>query len=382
MKKLVGMLLTIALCLAMTVALADGVSLEEALAMVGQPDCPDLIELEDDLVQLDFLSTPSYSLNEGKFIVVLREAPQKKYETRSEAYPSDYCGKDDGEVKTYLYASIMKEMSEDDRALTVAEIGNVLMAESFYVIEAEISTTESTGDAERASDAVLQLILSGQTDEAEAMQEMQAEQEAEQVKIYKYTPVFAGIGAVNLYNWADCSSLNLYLEYYPAPEMRDNPEADDYWDMIIEIVGIAQYAYAGDIDGAAAYINDEANCLDEALLESMLSMDAETLYETCDAELWRCAALMAEADGDANTMAQYQQVIDARNLSGLAYIAQARNYNGVGYNDLSIQYSKLYTGEVDMDEVKTTMVDVAELMSSEEISWDAGILYFLLFMGV
>ena len=114
----------------------------------------------------------------------------------------------------------------------------------------------------------------------------------------------------------------------------------------------------------------------------MLSMDAVTLYEACEAEIWRCAALMAEADGDANTMAQYQKVIDARNLSGLAYIAQTRNYNGVGYGDFAIHYSKLYTGEVNMDEVKTTMADVAELMNSEDISWDAGMLYFLLLLGL
>jgi len=381
MKKNLAVILALCLCLLMSAALAEGVSLEEALAMVGQPGCPELIALDDHMAHLELLSSPDYTLNEGKFIVVMREAPLKKYESRQEPYDADYAGVDDGTAKAYLHAGIMQTIPEERRAATVEEIGNVLMAETMYYISGQITTSENVPEPETASDQVLALLMEGKTDEAQAMQEMQAQQEEKEGENYRYVPVYDGVYMVNLYNWADGSSLNMDVAAAPSPEMRANPEADDYWDMILEAIDIARYAVQGDVEGAAAYIINESAYMETEVLAGMLEMDAQGIYAACEEAIWKYAALMAAADGDKDTMEQYAKVINARNLSALAYIAQTRAYNSVSDSDFIIEYGKKYTAQTDPSELEAMLEADAALLAGEQISWNPFIIYLITMLG-
>ncbi|MBE5795936.1 MAG: hypothetical protein E7327_00980 [Clostridiales bacterium] len=371
MKKLfcIILLITAALLTAAS-ALADGVSLEEALAMVGQEGCHELIELNDDLLRLQFMNSPDYSFSEGKFIVVVRNAPLKKYETNTTPFADNYMGVDDGEPKTYLHAGYMAMIPEEKRAASVAEIGNVLMAESIYYMGAEITSMDGARDNDTVSDLALLLMMAGRSDEAEAMQRLEEEAAEEAAEATKYTAVFNGVSLVNLYSWEDGGSLNLHVNFHPHPEMRKNPEADDYWDAIIEAITLIQYAINDDMEGANAYLSDEAGYLDDALLESMIGMDALTLYTTCDEEIWRLAELMAAADGDPDTMEQYDKVIEARNLNALVFIAQTRSYNSVNNSTVDRVVFKQYTAQIDTDTLLDDLSETVEMMASEAIEWD------------
>lgn len=365
-KRLFSLLLAAVMLAALPIAGAfadEGASLDEALQMIDADSAlSDRILLSDDFSRFDCLSAGEYSTSNGGFIVLWRNAPLKIFKTYETDFGADpaFNGEDDGEPEVFLCADVMKLIPSDLRAHSAAEVKNVIMVEKQYLLAGQISSVVGGGD-NLPDPEDLEAIMNGESPAEN--------READENLTYNYRPVFTGLALADIYD-ADGGSAVLDSQFVEFTELRDNPEADDVWIQIKDLIAVTTAVAAG--DAAPEQALEEAYHLSEEEFEflSVFTDDKDLFTETCLEEIWESAAELKKADPDAGEL--YDRVIENRSLEGLCYLAGMRGYSGVTASDSYISGSKLYIGiptDAQLEDTLGSLVDLFKL-----VEWDMSVL--------
>lgn len=354
-------------------ALADGISLNQALTMVD--DTNERILLNDDFSMYDMMSSDFYTHNEGKIVILYRIGPEKEFTISSEPITADYLGTDIEEAKVYLDVKRMKLIPEQHRAKTAAEVGNIIMLESFFTVSSQILEDIYDGDDDPN---MLELvgIMMDDTINTASTEEVPAKEERH---AYVYKPMFTGVTAVTLYNAQNGTSAIFDVNYFPEAEIRDNPKAAD----------LAEVIYAlGDVYNAYACIGDDVDTYTEAvvalLAQELLdpSHKDELLLLFGDVNndiqnkmielMWVYAEKVRQADSEHDDL--YRLVLKEKSLKGLYFLLNACSYSAVTKSDDAIIRDKDYLGDIDLSTLDVMWHDVDEMMKG--IEWDPAWLIF------
>lgn len=360
-------------------AYAEGVALEEALGQVGSGE--GLVRLSDDFSKYDYYSSPVYTGNEGKYVVLYRVGPEKEFTISDEPFADSFNGVDIGEAEVYLDLDMMAKIPEEHRATTVEEIGNIIMFESFYLHNGTIISTSSLSGSD-SGPSKIGLIAAMQGEDVPD-EELPEEEEEEYVSEYK--AVFIGVAVAALYNAEDGSSCSFQSQTFPYAEMRSNPEASTISDTLYLLADVYNACLSEDYDALSGSVEiltlnaelDEAHvtAMDEMLYAD--TMDYGAFFEYTVDMIWEYAAQLREADkknGD-----YYGQVIEQQSLNGLFYLLANCDYNSVEKADFLIKMNKDYLGKIDlscMDEMKEFTFSTLD-----SFEWDNEMISLLVQLG-
>lgn len=358
-------------------ALADGISLNQALTMVD--DTNERILLNDDFSMYDMMSSDFYTHNEGKIVILYRIGPEKEFTKGSEPITADYLGVDVGDTKVYLDVERMKLVPEQHRAKTADEIGNIFMLESFFTVSGQILEDIYAGDDDPNLLSNLLELVDVMKDDTKSTETSEEIPEREEQHAYVYKPVFAGVTAVTLYNAKNGTSAAFDVKYFPEAEIRDNPKAAD----------LAEVIYAlGDVYNAHACISDDVDTYIEAVTELLLQESLEPSHKdellllfgdvNNDIQnkmielMWVYAEKVRQADSEHDDL--YRLVLEEKSLKGLYFLLNACSYSAVTKSDDAIIRDKDYLGDIDLSTLDVMWHDVDEMMKG--IEWDPAWLIF------
>lgn len=354
-------------------ASSDGISLEEALGLVGTDQ--KRVLLSDDFSAYDYFSSPLYTGNTGKFVVLYRYGPEKEFTISDTRFSDEFNGVDADEPEVYLDLEAMAQIPEEYRATTVDEIGNIIFVETFYVHTGTISSRRSMFE-ERVTAAGLEAAMKGEEENSDLP--------TEDVEIsFEYKPVFTGCAVVALYDAADGSSWAFDLAEFSYAELRKNPEASDISDVVYQIAPL--YNACLEQNESEYYTSGEMLLLYDGMDDSFLEdEDADRIAELMDMGapdydaakafavelIWDCAAQLRELDS-ANRHS-YDAVIEEKSLNGLFYILANSDYNGIRKSDMQIIFDKDYLGKIDTKKLEEIREETLEVMGM--IDWNPVIL--------
>jgi len=378
-RTLVSLLLVFSMLLC-SAAMAKTYTIDEAIALIGTEEGRKnngRVEISDDLSAYNYSTSPDYTLNDGKVLVLYRVGPEKKFSSSDTAFDETYSGVDKGEPKVYLCTGIMENIPEEMRAASLADAGNLLIFDAFYEVSGIITTTSYTEEVTAAKAARgFEQAMQGQAAEEEAI--------AEDVEIgYKYQPVFNGYIEAALFNTADGSSTSLAENIYPYPELRSNGAAADVATDLFALARCLEACWA--MDEMAFYepcfeLFYSENMADDADFENVLNLySAETVdYAALEAAvtklIWKHAVTLPALDSEFADM--YNQAIAEQNLNGLYYLLNEADYSGVSKSDLEMNLTKAYMGTINLDEMDTMAAEVSAIM--DDLGWDIPLLYTIL----
>lgn len=374
LMKIAGMILLVILLAFFGVfTSAEALDLEDALGFVGQGY--DRIEITDDFSKYNWNNTIPYTYNEGKIVILWREAPLKQFEKLSEPVPDDYEGKDIGNPKTYLCAELMEQIPEEFRATTPEEVGNIILVETQPICTASISSY-----AESYLDNIAKCIS---TQDINKMLDGDASLAATYLMLDNlrapdyYKPLFSTVVMVSVYNAETGGSVPMDWDLFEYKEMRSNPDAADIWDNM--------NMYGGFWDEFTA-VNGRVQVTKEEMdrhLEN-IAMISEEDYEylsylrehsSMDIPLalkeryWEMAKQLAEQESDPDIRAAYFSAIEVENREVFDMIVNLQSYSSVSMSDEKIMDGLYYIGipsEERMEEMLQETIDVLE----EYLDWE------------
>lgn len=364
-----------------SIAMAEGIPLEEALLMVGSGE--EMVLLSDDFSQYDYYTSEYYTSNTGKFIVLHRVGPEKEFTQSTQSFPDDFNGVDIGEVKVYLDLEMMAQIPEEYRAATVEEVGNIIIVETLYFHTATIFSYEYENSNEPSSWELNRIINNEEEDDEEEDNE---KLEKEENFSTKYKAAFTGYAIAAAYNAEDGSSVSFDIREFPIPEMRDNPEAADLTEWMFRLAALYNTCVEANEDecyqALVEMLLDERTDANRSrkLLDAMGNEEGihyEAVRAYAEELIWEDAQKFTTLDKEYSKL--YKKVIDEKSLNGLFYLLNNCNYSGISKSDWEIALYKLYMGKIDQTAVDEMKEEVAEVM--DLIGWDPELFEVLLMLS-
>lgn len=353
-------------------ALADGVSLDQALTMIDEANEP--ILLNDDFSMYDLLSSDFYTHNEGKIIILYRVGPEKEFTVSYEPLADEYSGVDIGEAKVYLDVERMKLIPEQYRAKSTDEVGNIIMLESRFILSGQILQHTHDDDDEPTMQELKEIVRNDATS-TESTDELP---EREEQHAYVYKPVFAGVTAVALYNAENGTSAAFDVKLFPEAELRDNPTAANIVEVIYALVDVYNACANGNVYSFKEAAEDllEQTMLETAHKDELLVLFSDADYPTIRNKMVQLIWVYAEkiCQVDRKHADEYRYVLEEQSLEGLFYLLKKYSYTAVTKSDKDIIRDKDYLGEIDMSTLDVMWSDVKEIM--ETLEWNPAWLKF------
>lgn len=353
-------------------ALADGVSLDQALTMIDEANEP--ILLNDDFSMYDLLSSDFYTHNEGKIIILYRVGPEKEFTVSYEPLADEYSGVDIGEAKVYLDVERMKLIPEQYRAKSTDEVGNIIMLESRFILSGQILQYTHDDDDEPTMQELKEIVRNDATS-TESTDELP---EKEEQHAYVYKPVFAGVTAVALYNAENGTSAAFDVKLFPEAELRDNPTAANIVEVIYALVDVYNACANGNVYSFKEAAEDllEQTMLETAHKDELLVLFSDADYPTIRNKMVQLIWVYAEkiCQVDRKHADEYRYVLEEQSLEGLFYLLKKYSYTAVTKSDKDIIRDKDYLGEIDMSTLDVMWSDVEEIM--ETLEWNPAWLKF------
>lgn len=374
LKRISGMALCIVFLVSLSVsALAEVCDLAEALNLVGQGY--DRIEISDDFsgYRWNYTDPVPYSYNDGKIVILWREAPLKKFEKLKDPIADDYTGKDIGEAKTYLCAELMEQIPEELRATTPEEVDSIILIETEVVLSGVITSYKNSSNY-TFTQADIEKMLAGESLPLWVQLELMSQSRPD-----GYKPVFATIAVVSVFNKETGGSVTINLDAFDHEEMRSNPEAADIWEKM---------GYYSDFLDEFAMVDGKIEVTEEEMdrnLENIATVSQED-YELYSAlreqsrvfpeipqalseRYWEMAKELVDKENDTAVKATLRRAIDEENRSVFGTVVNMQSYAGVSISDAEIIRELYYIGRPTPERMEEMLQEVIDLLD-EYLDWN------------
>lgn len=354
-------------------ASAEAYSLEEALGFVGQGY--DRIEITDDYSEYNWNNTIPYTYNEGKIVILWREAPLKQFEKLLEPVPDDYEGKNIGDPKTYLCAELMMQIPEELRATKPEEVGNIILIETQPICTGSMASYEKSY-LDNLAKSISALDINEMLIENPSLAESYLALTQLRAPDY-YTPLFSTVVIASVYNAESGGSTYLDWELFEFKEMRSNPEADDIWrnmnvyadfrDIFLSVNGrvkVTKEEMDRNLENIAAISEQDYEHLSFLRENSVLEIPVALMER-----YWEMAKQLAEQEPDAEIREAYASAIEAENSEILKMIVNLQSYSGVSMDDTAIENGLYYIGVPSQDRMEEMLQGVIDILG-ELLDWE------------
>lgn len=377
MKLLFQRTIGIALCALLLTCLvfaasAESYDLDEALGMVGQGY--DRIELTDDFSEFAWDNAELYTYNEGKIMILWRDAPLKAYELLPDRISDDYTGKDVGEATTYLCAKMMEQIPEELRASTPEEAGNILLIETTRLLTGQISSFDDTSLDYKLTEEDVEKMLQGESLPLLAYYSLMGQSSPK-----SYTPVFSSIALASMVNAETGGCSILSVEIYPHDELRANPEAADIWDnmqyyeafldefaMVDHKISVTQEEIEAQLENIALVSAEDYEHLNALYEQSKIFPEIPTFLME---RYWEQARELMAEEENPQVRATYELAIEAEDFDVFGTIVAMQSYAGVSKSDGEIKRGMCYIGVPTEAQIEEQLQETVDLLD-DYLDWD------------
>ena len=325
------------------------------------------VEVRDDLSEYDPDNFGEIDYGDFKCVILERHLPEKEFSKHDSGYPDHYMndfpegfkGNDIGVSRIWVCCDLMKQLPEYIRAVSMEDADIIIMAETQYSLSGSITVSdyEKSGTEEIPEFETIDEMV-------KYMQEHQPVIE----KIWRY-PKFLAYSIIDIYS-PDSKKRELYDYTYVLPKrFASNPEAAEQWVDMQDLSEASTELMSEDpdVDSVKQILEGFKDQLPQNKLEFWQSCIDSGEYRSAGFSMneyfWIMASELMALDPDENHRANYQLVIDAKDLEAFYQLANFCNYSGFDTPIETIKNSKEYMAVPDYNWLDTSLKEIVALLN-------------------
>lgn len=362
-RLLICLILTASLILTVPTASAELPAIDSVLATGLPVDKVEVYNELDDYILLDEeFDEYDYDL---RLLILQREVPEKEFTSKtvyppfvnSDGFDEDFNGIDIGEPRIWLRSDLMRQIPEEYRAGSMKEATYLIIAETQYVWDGTISTSNfsETNDDElpefKDTDEMYEYFLA----------------HPRTVTSMTYYPKFGIYSVITIYEKATKRSSILGAKYTQSRRFAKNPEACDQWNNMSGISGLLDSLETGSqAELQAAWETFESYDfipqVKKDLWKSCIDADElSTAYYSVSGYYWSMAEELKKLDPSEKNRGNYDLIIRERNRMVLSAFVNYCNYSGIERSIISIEQSGDYMAKPDYEWIEEQMQEFVDI---------------------